>query len=177
MPRRFCARSFSFSAVGDGFRHLALQNDVTPVALQFFRQFARRNFQRVAQQRNERLAIIQVRRIGDDRLDRSVVREDFVVRVENRAALGEDRLLVDVFFRGEPGVLVVLDHLQINQPEGKGAEQRREPEADQRATNPAVPLHLPARLFATGWTASSPSGRGGALKRTMFCSAIGIIFR
>src|SRR5471032_2928568 len=103
-----------------------------------------------------------MRRIGHDRLDGGVVRKDFVVRVQNRAALGVDRLFVDVFFSGEFGVLVVLDHLQINEPERKSAEQGREPEANQRATNSAVPLHLPARLFAMGWTASSPSGRAGA---------------
>src|SRR5450432_2326769 len=129
------------------------------------------------QQRNERLAIIQMGRIGHHRLDRCVVREHFVVRVQNRATLGVDRLFVDVFFRGESGVLLVFDHLQINKPKRKYAEQHREPEADQRATNPAVPLHLPARLFATGWTASSPSGRAGAPNRTMLRSEIGIILR
>src|ERR1700682_2865173 len=101
-----------------------------------------------------------MRRISHDRLDGGVVGKDFVVRVQNRAALGVDRLFVDVLFSSESGILVVLDHLQINEPEGKRAEQRREPETDQRATNPAVPLHLPARLLATGWTASSPSRAG-----------------
>ena len=84
---------FLFQRDGGRFRHLALQNDVTPVALQFFRQFARWNVQRVTEQRNERLAIIQVGRIGHDRLDRDIVGEDFVVRVQNRAALSVDRLV------------------------------------------------------------------------------------
>ena len=103
--------------------------------------------------------------------------ENFVVGVEDRAALSEDRLFVNVFLRGEPGILVVFDHLEINQTEGEKAEQSGKEEADQRATDPAVPLHLPARLFATGWTASSPGGRAEALNRTMLCSEIGIIFR
>src|ERR1700682_3882523 len=107
-----------------------------------------------------------MRRISHDRLDGGVVGKDFVVRVQNRAALRVDRLFVDVFFSSQPGVLVVLDHLQINEPEGKRAEQRREPETDQRTTNPAIPLHLPARLFAIGWTAPSPTGCAGALNRT-----------
>ncbi len=117
-------------------------------------------------------------RIGHDRLDRNVVREDFVVRVENRAALGVDRLFVDVFFSSEPGVFVVLDHLQINEPERKCAEQCREPEADQRATNPAVPLHLPARLFSDRLDGVF-SGRSAAARSIAqcCCSEIGIILR
>src|SRR4051812_36041682 len=114
--------------------------------------------------------------IGHHRLDRGIVGEDFVVCVEDRTAFGKNGLLVNMFLSGEAGILLVLDHLQVNEPERKDAEQSREREGDQRASNPAVPLHLPARLFATGWTASS--GRTcGALNRTMFCSAIGIIFK
>ena len=85
-----------------------------------------------------------MRRIGHDRLDRNVVREHLIVRVENCAALGEDGLFVDVLFSGKPGVLVVLDHLQINEPERKRAEQGGEAQAHQRAASPSVPLHLPA---------------------------------
>jgi hypothetical protein len=61
-------------------------------------------------------------RVGYDRFDRRVVGEDFVIRVKNRAALGKDRLLVDVLLRGEPGVLVVLDHLEIDQSARKETE-------------------------------------------------------
>src|SRR5438552_2346405 len=124
------------------------------------------------QQWNERLAIIQVSRIGHNRLNWGVVGKDFVIHVQNRTALSVDRLFVDVFFSSESGVLVVLDHLQINEPEGKCTEQYRESEANQRATNPAVPLHLTTRLFATGWMASSPRGREGTFNRTMLCSEI-----
>ena len=63
-----------------------------------------------------------MRRIGHDRLDWRVVGEDFIVRVEDGAALGEDGLFVDVLLSGKPGVFVVLDHLQINEPERKSAE-------------------------------------------------------
>ena len=63
-----------------------------------------------------------MRRVGHDGLDRRVVGKNFVIRVQNRAALGVDRLFVDVFFSRKPGVLVVLDHLQIDKPEGKDAE-------------------------------------------------------
>src|SRR3954451_19259508 len=116
-------------------------------------------------------------RVRYDGFDRGVMRKDFVVRIENRAALGKDRLLINVFLRGEPGVLVVLDHLEVNEPERKQAEERGEAEANQGAADPAVPLHLPPRLLATGWTVSSGRGERGAFKRTMFCSAIGIILR
>jgi len=54
----------------NGFRDSSLQNDVTPVALQFIRKLAGRNLQGVTQQWNQRLAIIQVGRIGHHRLDR-----------------------------------------------------------------------------------------------------------
>ena len=105
------------------------------------------------------------------------MREDFVIGVENRTALGKDRLLVNVFLRGEPGVLVVLDHLEVHEPEGKQTEKSGKKKADQRATDPAVPLHLPGRLFETGWTVSSARAGRGTFNRTMLCSAIGIIFK
>ena len=105
------------------------------------------------------------------------MREDLVIGVEDRTALGEDRLLVNVLFRGEPGVLVVLDHLEVDEPKRKETEKSGKEKADQRATDPAVPLHLPGRLFETGWTVSSTRGGRGAFNRTMLCSAIGIIFK
>jgi len=82
-----------------------------------------------------------------------------------------------VLFRGEPGVLVVLDHLEVDEPKRKETEKSGKEKADQRATDPAVPLHLPGRLFETGWTVSSTRGGRGAFNRTMLCSAIGIIFK
>ena len=63
-----------------------------------------------------------MRRIGHDGLNRRVMGEDFVVRVEDRTALSKDRLLIDVLFRRQPGELVVPDHLQVDQPERKHAE-------------------------------------------------------
>src|SRR4051812_37506645 len=114
-------------------------------------------------------------RVGDDGLDRRVMGENFVIGVEDRPALGEDGLLVNVLLRGEPGVLVVLDHLEIDEPERKQTEKSGKKKADQRATDPAVPLHLPGRLFETGCTTSSTRGGRGAFNRTMLCSAIGII--
>src|SRR4051812_35485180 len=77
-------------------------------------------------------------RVRYDGFDRGVMREDFVVRIENRAPLGEDRLLIDVFLRGETGVLVVLDHLEVDEPERKQAEERGKAEANQGAADPAV---------------------------------------
>ena len=84
-------------------------------------------------------------RVSHDRFDGHVVRKDLVVRVENRAALRADDLFVNVFFSGEPGIFVVLDHLQINQAKRKTAEEGDKDETNERATNPAVPLHLAAR--------------------------------
>ena len=51
------------------------------------------------------------------RFDRNVVRENFVVRIKDRAAFCVDNLFVNVFLSSKPGVFVVLYHLQINQPE------------------------------------------------------------
>jgi hypothetical protein len=73
------------------------------------------------------------------------VRQDFVVRVENRASLGEDGLLVNVLFSGQSRVLVVLDHLEIDQAKRKRAEQENEAEANDGASGSAVPFHLAPR--------------------------------
>ncbi len=43
-PAQILRAQFFPQRRGDGFRHLALQDDVTPVALQFFREFALRQF-------------------------------------------------------------------------------------------------------------------------------------
>ena len=40
----------------------------------------------------------------------------------------------------------MLDHLEIDEPKRKQAEEPGEDEADERATSPAVPLHLPGPL-------------------------------
>jgi hypothetical protein len=69
------------------------------------------------------------------------VREDFIVCVENCAALRVNDLFVNVFFSSQPGVLVVLDHLEIDQSKRKTAEEGGEGEARQRATDSAIPLH------------------------------------
>ena len=69
----------------------------------------------MAYESNDCLPIVKMRSIGDHGFDRNVVREDLAVRVENRAALCMNDLLVNVFFSSKPGVFVVLYCLQINQ--------------------------------------------------------------
>ena len=101
------------------------------------------------------------------------MREDFVVRVENHAALCVDGLLVNVFFSGKPGVLVVLYGLQINQPKRKDAEEADKTSAHQHAATSAIWIHLAAEGFTTGWIASSSD----RVRRTMCASEIGTIFR
>jgi hypothetical protein len=64
------------------------------------------------------------------------VGEDFAIGIGDRAALGIDRLFVDVFLRREPGVLVVLDQLEINKKKDKS-------DANQCAPCPSIPPHLP----------------------------------
>ena len=55
-----------------------------------------------------------MRGVGHYRLNGNVMREDFVIRIEDRAAFCVDDLLINVLFSGKPGVFVVLDCLQIN---------------------------------------------------------------
>src|SRR5438034_2232816 len=73
---------------------------------------------------------------------RNVVRENFIVRVKDHAALAVNDLLVNVFLRSEPCVFVMLDCLQINQAKRKDAEQRNECSTDQSATNSATWIHV-----------------------------------
>jgi hypothetical protein len=88
--------------------------------------------------------------VGHDGFDRNVVGQDFVVGVENGSALGEDWLLDDVFLSREARVLIVLDHLKIDQAKRKEAEKKNEAEADDCASCSAVPFHLEFRGFETG---------------------------
>jgi hypothetical protein len=55
-----------------------------------------------------------------------------------------DDLLVDMFLRGEPGIFVVLDCLQINQAKRKNAEQRDEGGAHESTTSSAIWIHVAA---------------------------------
>jgi hypothetical protein len=50
------------------------------------------------------------------------VREHFVVGIVYEAALRVNRLLVDVLLSGESRVLIVLEHLQVNETKRKSAE-------------------------------------------------------
>ena len=115
--------------------------------------------------------------VRHDRFHRHIVGEHFAGSIGNQTALGVNRLLVDMFLRGQTGVLVVLNQLEINESKGKRAKERDKTNADQRAPSPSVPSHLPIRSVATGRMASSSvAGRMGA-SRTMLCSVIGTIFR
>src|SRR5438046_3659107 len=93
--------------------------------------------------------------VSHHRFHRHIVRQDFVVRVENRASLGEDGLLVNVLFSGQSRVLVVLDHLEIEPAKRKRAEQENEAEANDGASGTAVPFDLAHRSLETGWPVSS----------------------
>ena len=116
-----------------------------PVAVKFLRNFGPGNLQLAADKIDSRLDIGQMSRVSDDCFNRNVVCEDFVIGVEDRAALGEDRLLDDVLFSSQPGVLLVLDHLEVDQAKRKCAEKQNEAEANEGASCPAVPFHLAPR--------------------------------
>src|SRR6266404_79800 len=115
--------------------------------------------------------------VRHDRFHRHIVGEDFASSVGNQAALSVNRLFVDMFLRGQTGILVVLNQLEINESKREAAKERDKTNADQRAPSPSIPPHLPMRSFATGRMASSSvAGRMGA-SRTILCSVIGTIFR
>src|SRR5438105_3002961 len=113
--------------------------------MEFFRNVSARKLQLAADQINSCLGLGEMRRVSDYRFHGNVVGEDLVVGVENRAALGEDGLLVNVLLSSQSGVLVVLDHLQIDQAKRKRAEQKNEAEANDCASGSAVPFHLAPR--------------------------------
>ena len=103
--------------------------------------------------------------------------ENIVVHVKDCAALRVDDLLVTVFFRGEFSVLVVLDHLKVNQPKRENAEEHNECRTNQRTAPSTIRVHRVPDWLITGRIAFSRSGRGGNVSRTMLFSEIGIIFK
>src|SRR5215211_1422893 len=82
-----------------------------------------------------------MRRVGHNSFHRNVVRENFIVRVQDYSAFGVNHLLVNVFFRREPGVFVMLDCLEINQAKRKDAEQADKSSTHQSATSSATWIH------------------------------------
>src|SRR6266568_7196714 len=132
---------FLAKRVANCFRYLAFQHDITAIAVEFFRNIWSRKLQLAADKIDSRVDIGQMSRISDHRFDRNIVRQDFVIGVENRAALGKNGLLVNVFLSSEPGVLVVLDHLEIDQAKRKRAEEQDETETDDGASGSTVPFH------------------------------------
>jgi hypothetical protein len=85
--------------------------------MKLFRNFSVRKLQFVRDKIDGRLDVGQVSRIRHDRFDRNVIGKDFVVYVEDNPALGEDWLFDDVFLSRQTRVLVVLDHLKVDQAE------------------------------------------------------------
>src|ERR1043166_2416455 len=126
-----------------------------------------------AEKIDNRAGIVHMAGVGDDRLNRHIVREHFVVRVEDFTALSTDDLFVNVLLSSEPGVFVVLDQLQVNEPERKRAKERDKSKADNDAPKATGPFHLPACSFFTGWIRSSSGRCSGRVSRTMLRSGIG----
>src|SRR5215510_4918043 len=83
-----------------------------------------------------------MRGVGHHCFHGDVVRKNFIVRVKDHAALAVNDLLVNVFFRSEPCVFVMLYCLQINQAKGKDAEQCDERSTDYGATSSATWIHV-----------------------------------
>ena len=84
--------------------------------MKFFRNVAARKLQLVADKIDSYVDVGQAAGVGDDCLNGNIVREDFVVRVENRSALGENWLLNDVLFSRE----------WLDRPEWPGPQRNRE---------------------------------------------------
>src|SRR6476646_3930512 len=109
-----------------------------------------------------------MRGVVHDSFHRNVVRENFIVRVQDGAAFGVNYLFVNVCFRSEPRVFVMLDCLKINQAKRKDAEQGDKNTAYQSATSSATWIHVAARgslrvesllrrLIAPEWRAAQSS--------------------
>src|SRR5205814_7934214 len=63
---------------------LPFQDDITPVAVKFLRNFGPGNLQLAADKIDSRLDIGQMSRVSDDCFNRNVVCEDFVIGVEDQ---------------------------------------------------------------------------------------------
>src|SRR6266480_6632543 len=131
-------------------RHFTLDHDVSALTIQFFRQLPSGNPQFTADKINNRLPIIKMSSVTYYSFDRHIVRENLVVRVEDRAAFCIDGLFVNVLFSSKPRVLVVLDYLKINKTKREGAKERDENAANQCTTASAMRVHLVAGSFTTG---------------------------
>src|SRR5437763_12496447 len=83
-----------------------------------------------------------MRCVSYDGFDRNVMRENFVVRVQDHAPFGVNDLLVNVRFRSEPCVFVVLECLKINQAKRKDAEKADKSSTHQSATSSATWIHV-----------------------------------
>src|SRR5262245_40343598 len=86
--------------------------------------------------------IAKMRGVGHDGFYRNVVRENFIVRVQDDSAFGVNDLLVNVCFRSEPGVFVVLDCLEVDQAKRKDAKQADKSSTHQSATSSATWIHV-----------------------------------
>ena len=70
--------------------------------------------------------------------------------VEDGAAFSIDDLFLNMLFCGKPSEFIVLDHLQINEPERKKTVKSDKPNADECAASASVPSHLRPLRFTTG---------------------------
>ena len=110
-------RGTKFGAQRACFRlgHFTLDNDIAALAAQFFLHLRGRKTQFLTHEIDDCLPVSNVRRVGHYRLNRNVMREYFVIGIEDRATFCVNDLLINVFFSGKPGVFFVLDCLQIDQ--------------------------------------------------------------
>src|SRR5436309_15870577 len=93
-----------------------------------------------------------MRGVCHDCFHRNVVGQNFVVRIQDRAPLGVNHMLVNGLFGSEPGVLVVLDRLEINQAKRKNTEQSDKSSTHQSATSPATWIHVAREgWLPAGW--------------------------
>src|SRR5262245_12861944 len=83
-----------------------------------------------------------MRRVRHNCFHRNVLCENLIVRVEDHAAFGVNDLLVNVYFRSQPCVFVVLDCLQIDQAKRKDAKQTDKSSTHQSATSSAIWIHV-----------------------------------
>ena len=126
---------------------------------------------------DSRCEIVQVVASATTVCDRNIVREHFVVGVEIAPRSAEDDLLVNVFLSGQPGVLVVLDHLEVDEPKGKDAEEGGEARRKPARSEFGCSTSFAGSLIHDRLNRVLVADARGMVSRTMLCSEIGIIFR
>src|ERR1700722_10307103 len=112
-----------------------------------------------------------MRTVGSHVVDAAVLGEWFAVTTADDTPPRVDDLLMDMLFCGKLYIHIVLDYLEIDQPDRKQTEYSNQSKADDGSSRLLIPIHfLKGRLETT--RRSSPFGSSW-LRRTTWSVVIG----